>query len=222
VVRQLPDVNLAEAHTLPLSAAYAVGFSERSIFLFIEILRATLKFKFSRVALSMHNMAITKAKKKDIIEKIEGGLKDAESVVFVSFRGLPVKEVTAMRKGLREKGVSYYVAKKTLVRRALSTKAPKGNMPDMPGELALAWSTDPIAAAKGVYEFAKTRKEQLSLVGGIYEGSYMSKDEIMSLATIPSREELLSKFVGMLNESIAQVVRTLDARAKQMETASAA
>ena len=166
-------------------------------------------------------MAITKQKKGEILEKLSGDLKGAESVVFVNFHGLPVGETTAFRKKLREGDVGYYVAKKTLIKRALAEKTISGTQPPLEGELALAWSKDPIAAAKGVFEFAKTHKEQVALMGGIYQGAYMSKEEIMALAAIPSREALLSKFVGMLNESIAQVVRVLDSRAKQMEGAAA-
>lgn len=161
-------------------------------------------------------MAITKAKKGEILERLDKGLKTAETIVFVNFHGLPVGETTAFRKKLRESGVSYYVAKKTLVKRALESMGIKGTQPALEGELGLAWSDDPVASAKGVYEFAKTRKEQIALLGGVYQGLYMSKEEITGLAAIPSREVLLGQFVGMLNESIAKVVRVVDMKAKQM------
>src|SRR3989338_9933206 len=162
-------------------------------------------------------MAITKAKKKEILEKLDKGLQTAETLVFVNFHGLPVGETTAFRKKLREAGVSYYVAKKTLVKRALGALGIKGTQPALEGELGLAWSKDPIACEKGVYEFAKLHKEKIALVGGVFQGVYMSKEEIIGLAVIPSREVLLGQFVGMLNESIAKVVRVVDMKAKQME-----
>ena len=161
-------------------------------------------------------MAITKAKKGEILAKLDKGLKGAETLVFVNFHGLPVGETTALRRKLREAGVSYYVAKKTLVRRALETMGIKGTQPALDGELGLAWSGDPVASAKGVFEFAKLHKEKMALLGGIYQGTYMSKEEITGLASIPSREALLGQFVGMLNESIAKVVRVVDMKAKQM------
>ena len=163
-------------------------------------------------------MAISKTKKVEIIEKLEAGLKGAETVTFVNFHGLTVGEVTELRKALRAEGVSYYVAKKTLVKRALDAHKVSGTQPELPGELALAWSADPIASAKGVFEFAKTRKDKLKLVGGVYQGAYFSQEEIMSLATIPPRQAMLGQFVGMLNASIANVVRAVDAKAKKMET----
>lgn len=166
-------------------------------------------------------MAITKAKKGEILEKLDKGLKGAETLVFVNFHGLPVQEMTAFRKKLREGGVSYYVAKKTLIRRVLDAMGIKGTQPSLDGELGLAWSADPVASPKGVYEFVKLHKEKLALLGGVYQGLYMSKEEITSLAMIPSREGLLGQFVGMLNESIAKVVRVVDAKAKHAEGAPA-
>lgn len=162
-------------------------------------------------------MPISKQKKTTILSKLDAGMKDAETVVFVNFHKLPVKELTLLRKSLRESGVTYYVAKKTLVKRALDVKKVTGTQPALDGELALAWSTDPILPAKGVFEFAKTHKDQISLMGGVYQGAYMSKEEITQLASIPGREALLGQFVGMLNESIARVVRVIDQHVSKME-----
>lgn len=166
-------------------------------------------------------MAISKQKKGAILEKLDASLKGAETVAFVNFHGLNVKEVTTLRKELRDAGVSYYVAKKTLVKRALDARGVTGTQPEFPGELAIAWSADAVASAKGVHEFAKTRKDKISLVGGVYQGKYLSKDEVVTLAAIPSMLGLRSQFVGMLNNSIGGVVRAFDAKAKQMEGAAA-
>lgn len=163
-------------------------------------------------------MAISKTKKGEILSTLDVGMSGAETLVFVNFHKLPGKDLTELRKQLRESGVTYYVAKKTLVKRVLDAKKVTGTAPSLEGELALAWSTDPISSAKGVFEFAKTHKDQVSLMGGVYQGAYMSKDEIMSLATIPGRDALLGQFVGMINESITRVVRAMNERAAQMET----
>ena len=76
-------------------------------------------------------MAITKVKKQEVTEKIADSVKDAASVVFVHFKGLTVGDTSAMRKSLREGGVGYYVAKKTLIRRALADKGYEGTMPEL-------------------------------------------------------------------------------------------
>lgn len=160
-------------------------------------------------------MAITKQKKTEIITRIEAGLKEAETVTFVNFHGLTVGEVTALRKSLRDAGVKYYVAKKTLVKRALDAQKVTGTQPELVGELALAWSDDAVASAKGVFEFQKTHKDKVALMGGVYQGAYMSKEEITTLASIPSMLGLRTQFVGMLNSSIASFVRVIDAKAKK-------
>jgi large subunit ribosomal protein L10 len=165
-------------------------------------------------------MPISKEKKVEILQTLETGLATAETVVFVKFFKLPGKDLTAFRKELRDHGVTYYVAKKTLVQRVLDQKKITGTVPALVGEIALAWGTDPIAPAKGVFEFAKTHKDQVSLVGGVHKGAYMSQGEITELASILGREQLLSKFVGMLNESIARVVRVVNERANSMGAAT--
>lgn len=166
-----------------------------------------------------HHMPITKQKKAEIVDKLEKSVSDAAAIAFVHFSRLTARDAVEMRKKLRAAGVSYYVAKKTLLKRVLDTKHYTGTAPDLEGEIGIAWAKDPLASAKSVFEFAKTHKEQITLVGGVYEGRYMSKDEIMALATIPSREELLGKFVGMLNASIGNVVRVINERAKQLAAA---
>ena len=160
-------------------------------------------------------MAITKQKKVEVTTKIVDGLKGAEGAVFVSAKGINANQMTALRRELRANGVSYTVAKKSLMRRAFVECGITGTLPEMPGEVAIAWSKDPIAASKGVYAFAKMKenKDKMILVGGIYEGAFQSKEEIMQLATIPSYKELQGKFVGVLNAITTQFVRVLDAKA---------
>ncbi len=167
-------------------------------------------------------MPISKQKKVEILSVLDLGFKEAETVAFVNFYKLPGKDLTQLRRELREAGVTLYVAKKTLVKRALDAKKVTGTQPELKGELALAWGTDPVAPAKGVFEFIKTHKDQMTLMGGVYQGAYMSKEEITQLATILGRDQLLSKFVGMLNESIARVVRVVNERAKSLEAGTPA
>lgn len=165
-------------------------------------------------------MAITKQKKSEILAKLNAGMKGAETIAFVKFDKLTVKDATALRRDLRNAGVTYVVAKKTLVRRALNDLGVTGEMPAMEGELALAWSTDAIAAAKGIFEFAKTHKENMSLQGGVYQGAYLNQEEIMRLATIPSREGLYTQFVGMLQATYGNLARVINERQKVLAQAA--
>ena len=159
-------------------------------------------------------MAITKQKKTEITEKISLGLKTAEGAAFVSARGISANEMNTLRRDLRAAGVKYTVAKKSLMKRAFVEQGITGTLPELPGELSIAWSTDSIAAAKGVYAFAKANKERMQLVGGIYEGAFMSQAEITELAMIPTYKELQGKFAGVLNAVVTQFVRVIDAKVK--------
>lgn len=156
-------------------------------------------------------MAITKEKKEDIVAKVKDAIKDAVSVVFVSFKGLSVGDTAAMRKSLKSEGVGYYVAKKTLVKRALTEAGYDGEMPDMEGELALAWSsTDATAAARGIYEAGKTHKDMLFIRGGVFENRYLDAAGMTAIATIPPVPVLRGMFLNVINSPIQGLVIALD------------
>lgn len=174
------------------------------------------------------DMAITKDKKQTIHDTIIDGLKGSESVVFVNFHGLGVTDTTHIRHALREKGLSYYVAKKTLLKRALDEIGVEGTRPELAGEIAIAYGNDPVAPAHELYAFAKKHKGNLEVVGGVLEGTYLSANEAIALAQLPSQHELqgmvvnvmyapVSGFVRTLNATIGQCVQVLDqiAKAKQ-------
>jgi len=156
-------------------------------------------------------MAITKAKKADILAKVQDSLKDAVSVVFVSFKGLSVGDTSAMRKALKAEGIGYYVAKKTLVKRALEAAGYEGDMPSMDGELALAWSNDDAtAAARGIYEAGKTHKDMLFIRGGVFENRYLDAAGMTAIATIPPVPVLRGMFLNVINSPIQGLVIALD------------
>lgn len=159
-------------------------------------------------------MAITKAKKQDILAKLEGVKNDSDSIVFVSFRGMPVSDNTAMRAALREKGVGYFVAKKTLMKRAFDG-AFTGEMPSLEGEIAVAYSADAIAPAQNVKEFAEKYKENIAIVGGIFQGVYKSREEMTEIASIPSLQVLRGMFVNVINSPIQGLVIALNGIAEK-------
>lgn len=147
-------------------------------------------------------MAITKAKKQDIVAKIEESLAKAVSVVFVRFNKISVADTTAMRRALKGEGVGYYVAKKTLLKRALEAKGYAGTMPELPGEVAIAWSNeDATAAARGIHEHGK-KHEGLSILGGMFEEKYLDAVGMKAIATIPPVPVLRGMFVNVINSPI--------------------
>jgi large subunit ribosomal protein L10 len=160
-------------------------------------------------------MAITKQKKQDVIAKVKDALSDAVSVVFVHFKGLSVADTSAMRKSLKGDGVEYYVAKKTLIERALNEQGYAGSLPTMPGEIALAWSSDPTAAARGIFDHGKKHKGAISIMGGVFEGTYFDASEMTNIATIPSVQVLRGMFVNVINSPIQGMAIALNAIAEK-------
>jgi large subunit ribosomal protein L10 len=162
-------------------------------------------------------MAITKEKKKAISEKLDTILDGAESLVFVNFHGLGVTDEGEIRNALREAGVNYYVAKKTLVKRALDAKGYKGDMPTMEGELALVSGEDLVAPAREINNFAKKLKDSLSIQGGVFEGRYMNASEMLEIANIPTQQTLYAQVVNLINSPIQGFVMALSEVAKKKE-----
>ncbi len=148
-------------------------------------------------------MALTKKQKQDVVDELRGDLKDAKTMVFVSFKGLSVGDTNKLRKSLREAGVGYRVAKKTLLGRALDEKNISGNMPEILGEVAVAYSTDMLAPAREVFNFSKG-KQTPKIIGGVFEGTYADSAKMLAIATIPSRDVLLAQFLNIINSPIQQ------------------
>ena len=159
-------------------------------------------------------MAITRSKKKEILDKLTDVVK-SKAMVLVSFKGLPVSTATELRRSLTAQGTRYLVVKKTLLKKAFSTSGINGSLPDLPGETAIAYGEDALVGAKGIYEFEKKTLGQIKIVGGVYEGNYADAAMMTSLAQVPSREVLYGQFVNIINSPIAGLVMALDAIAKK-------
>jgi len=156
---------------------------------------------------------LLKSKKEEMIKGLEEAVKGAESVVFVNFHGIHAGEETSLRRDLRNQGVSYKVSRKTLLKRALKGKA-TGELPELTGEVAIAYATDQIAPAREVYNFQKTHKGTLSILGGIFEGKFMNNVAMTEIAMIPAREVLYAQFVNLINSPIQRFAVVLDQIAK--------
>lgn len=159
-------------------------------------------------------MAISRAKKGEIVDKLTGALKGAKSLVFVNFHGLKVSEASEMRRALRKEGVSYAVTKKSLTKRVLEAEKFTGSQPELTGELSLAWSEDLVAPAREVYVFQKKFPEGLKILGGVFEGRYMDKAEMESIAKIPGLQVLRGMFVNIINSPIQRMAIALSEIAK--------
>jgi large subunit ribosomal protein L10 len=161
-------------------------------------------------------VAITKAKKQDILAKLAIVKDTADSLVFVHYKGLTVADTTAMRKELREKGVGYFVAKKTLMMRAFDG-AYTGSVPKLDGEIAVAYSADPMAPAQGIKEFSTKFKDKITIEGGVFQGVYKDKAEMTEIASIPSLQVLRGMFAQLINSPRQRFAVVLDAVAGTKE-----
>jgi len=176
-------------------------------------------------------MPVTKEKKGEILEALKSKVGDAKAVVFADFKGLSVSDMSELRAQLREKGVEFKIAKKTLIKLA----AKEHGFDEIPAEVlegpvGAAFSMeDEISAAKILANFAKTN-ENLELRGALFEGRVLSVAETKELAAIPGREELLAQFIflikspisgfhGVLNNTVTGFVRVLDAIREKQEQA---
>ena len=148
--------------------------------------------------------------KQPVVEEISAGIKDAQSVVLVDYRGLTVEQDTQLRKSLREAGVSYKVYKNTMIRFAAKGTAFEALEPNLEGPTALAVSkTDATAPARILANFAKTA-DKLELKGGVVEGTYYDAKAINVIASIPSREVLLGRLLGSMQSPIANFARVIN------------
>ena len=148
--------------------------------------------------------------KQPIVQEISEQIKDAQSVVVVDYRGLTVAEDTQLRKQLREAGVAYKVYKNTLVNFAIKGTDFESLSDVLEGPNAFAISTtDATAPARVIAKFAKTAPA-LEIKAGVVEGTFYDADGMKAIATIPSREELLSNFLGSIQSPITNFARVIN------------
>ena len=159
--------------------------------------------------------------KQPIIDEIKTQLQDAQSAVIVDYRGLTVEQDTRLRKELREAGVTYKVYKNTMVRFAIEGTEFEALKDALEGPNAIAISkTDATAPARILAKFAK-EAEALEIKCGIVEGTYYDQAGIKTISNIPSREELLSKFLGSIQSPIANFARVIKQIADKQDGAAA-
>lgn len=155
-------------------------------------------------------MAKTKQQKEVSIKQLEERLSKIKSVIFTNFDGLTVKETTELRNELRANQIEYTVIKKTLLKVALKKAGLAGvSIDEYRGGVGMAFGyEDEVAPAKTLSVFSK-KHPALKLIGGIYSSKQLSKAEVMHLAALPTREELLSKLVWLFNYPISGFVNVL-------------
>ena len=152
--------------------------------------------------------------KKAIVADVGAQLAAAQTVVLAEYRGIPVEQLTKLRASARDQGVYLRVLKNTLARRAAQGTQFEPLADSMVGPLIYGISADPIASAKVLQNFAKTQ-DQLVIKAGLYNGKLLDVAGVKALATIPSRDELLSQLLGVMLAPVSAMARVLGAVAAQ-------
>ena len=164
-------------------------------------------------------MPKNKIQKQEIFRNLNEKLKKSKSLVFAGFNALGVKDNEALRAKLRAEKSEYYVAKKTLINRALQENKLDINVRDFDGKVAVLFSyEDEVAPAKilGTFRKDKDKEGKIFFLGGLLEGKILSKAEVEALAQLPSKTELYAKVVGSLNAPISGFVNALAGNLKNL------
>lgn len=159
--------------------------------------------------------------KKAVVAEVSAQVANAQTIAVAEYRGIEVSNLTALRAKARESGVYLRVLKNTLVRRAIADTQFAGLADHLVGPLIYGISEDPVAAAKVLHDFAKGN-DKLVLKAGSYAGKTLDKAAVQELASIPSREELLAKLLGVMQAPLTGFAASLAALAKKREEEAAA
>lgn len=165
-------------------------------------------------------MGLNLDEKKAVVDEVSAQVVKAQTIVLAEYSGIEVGDLTRLRAQARKSGVYLRVLKNTLVRRAVAGSPFAALAEQMSGPLIYSISADPVAAAKVLNDFAKTN-DKLILKAGAYAGKVLDKAAVQALASIPSREELLAKLLGVMKAPVSGFACALGALAKQRETAAA-
>ena len=156
-------------------------------------------------------MAVTKAKKTEQVEKLSKDLGSVSNMVVATYTKLTVSQDFELRKTLRGVGAKYRVVKNTLAERAAKGTKVEGALKDLVGVTSIAYTTgDPVAMAKALTKYAKDTPDFTFKVG-VVEGRVVSIKEIESLATLPSKEELMSKLLFLINAPAQRLATAINA-----------
>jgi large subunit ribosomal protein L10 len=156
-------------------------------------------------------MPVTKAKKIEQVEKLTKDLKNVSNVVVATYTKLTVAQDYELRKALRGAGAKYQVVKNTLAEKAAKGTKVEGALKDLAGVTSIAYTTgDPVAMAKALTKYAKDTPDFTFKVG-VVEGRVVTIKEIESLATMPSKDELMSKLLFLINAPAQRLVTAMNA-----------
>lgn len=163
-------------------------------------------------------MSKTREQKSAVVERLTKEFKVAKSAILADYQGLTVAKVDELRKKMREAGVTYIVAKKTLLSKAAHEAGYDLNAKQFPGMLGVAFGLeDEVAPAKVLGDM--TKGTTLKLVGGIFEGAVVAQEKVVALSKLPSKKQLLGQVVGTIYAPVSAFVLALNAIKESREKA---
>jgi len=161
-------------------------------------------------------MALTKEQKQDIVSNLEQSIEKQKSIVFVGFDGVDVKEITQFRELLKDGDSEMKVAKKSLMKIALKNKDIEFEPQELEGEVAMVFGyEDEIAPSKLSYDFSK-KNEKIKILGGFLENKFYEINDVIKLAQLPNKEQLLGMLVGTLNAPTTNLVGVLSGNTRKL------
>ena len=159
-------------------------------------------------------MSLNRSEKEAVVKDVTELAAKAQTLVMAEYRGITVADMTQLRSQARSNGVTLSVLKNTLARRAVAGSAFESGVDQMSGPLIYGFSEDAVAAAKVVADFAKTN-DKLVIRGGVFAGKLLDVNGVKQLASVPSKEVLLSQLCGLLMSPMSRTARVLAARAEK-------
>jgi large subunit ribosomal protein L10 len=154
-------------------------------------------------------MAISRSKKEEVVLEVEKRLEKSLSAVFVNYKGIDVPSLEKMRNDFRKEDVDFKVIKKTLLQLILKKKNIIADIDALEGQIAVIFANkDEISAAKSAHTFSK-ENDKLEILAGIFSNEYVDRSQVVALAQVPSRDELLAKMVGSMNAPVSGFVNVL-------------
>ncbi len=166
-------------------------------------------------------MSLNLQEKQAVVAEVSAQVAQAQTIVLAEYRGIAVADITNLRANARKAGVYVRVLKNTLARRAVQGTPFEALADKMVGPLVYGISTDAVAAAKVVYDFAKTN-DKLVIKAGAYNGKVLDVSGVSALATVPSKEVLLAQLCGLLQSPVSGLARVLAAVSEKQAAATAA
>ena len=156
------------------------------------------------------NLSLNLQEKQAVVAEVSAQVAQAQTMVLAEYRGIEVSDITLLRANARKSGVYFHVLKNTLARRAVQGTPFEGLAEKMIGPLVYSISADAVAAAKVVYDFARTN-DKLVVKAGAYNGKVLDVTGVNALATVPSKEVLLAQLCGLLQSPVSGLAPVLSA-----------